>query len=130
MKLTPEQMKQNAAAIIAFADGKPTQMQTVHSGAWTDWPIGDSNLAGFMEWPCRPKPESKARPWSKPDDVPGPICWIRPKGEPWNSYLIHTMGGEGRPLEYGDGFKQQYPISTDWEYSTDRKTWHKCEVTE
>ena len=128
MQLTPDQLKQNAAAMIAFAEGKPIQRKRT-DGVWYD----ESNIAG-MDWlPFRPKPEPKTRPWSKPDDVPGPVCWIRGSSEDSKSaYLVTCIVHDG--ISYGlreeTAFRTWDMLRRYCEYSTDRKTWHKCEVTE
>lgn len=68
MKLTPEQLKQNAAAMIAFAEGKPIQIK-LHNGIWKDDDTGNLDGIGDND-EYRPKPEPKTRPWSKPDEFP------------------------------------------------------------
>lgn len=84
----------------------------------------------------RPLPaEPKTRAWNKPEDVPGPVCWIRLKEKPdWHALITFvdrsgiilaesmTAGGP-EAIIWGPRFR-------DYEYSTDRKTWHPCTVTE
>ncbi len=74
----------------------------------------------------RPLPTTpRTRPWSKPEDVPGPVCWLRYDGRP----EIHQIIGI-QP----SGVKARY----DWnwgdlkqmEYSLDRKTWFPCQTEE
>lgn len=82
----------------------------------------------------RPFPEPKRRPWMKPEDVPGPACWLRLRDRDCENASLEVMiiavshrgvtrfTDENHFLEWGN---------TNWEkleYSTDRKTWHKCEV--
>lgn len=121
MKLTPEQLKQNAAAMIAFADGKPIQFQN-EKGEWDNC----YTLGGIGLLPHRPKPEPKTRLWNCADDVPGPVCWIRPSGEE-QEYMIHTV--TKCKIAYGD-YRMDFPIVGSWQYSTDRKTWHPCTAVE
>lgn len=129
MKLTPEQLKQNAAAMIAFAEGKPIQIK-LHNGIWKDDDTGNLDGIGDND-EYRPKPEPKTRPWSKPEDVPGPVCWIR---NPEQERLIIAIDNEGvwaGSRSFGGcAFTWENFKINGVEYSTDRKTWHKCEVTE
>ena len=73
-------------------------------------------------------------PWSCPEDVPGPVCWIRASlGFP---RLVTAITDKGICVSCVNG--RDNPDFFDWqqcsevfEYSTDRKTWHPCtkEVT-
>jgi len=136
MKLTPEQLKQNAAAMIAFADGKKVQRTaqddfTGLSGWFDTNPIWE-----FDRHLYRPKPEPKTRPWSKPEDVPGPVCWLRFANESWGDTMIIGVRPRGiyvanidiKPGVYFMDWK--YFVTDYTNYSTDRKTWLPCEVTE
>ena len=128
--LTNEQLRDNAAAILAFADGKPIQFDASSYGAtfpiWAD----TSNIQHIHEMWHRPKPQPVSRPWSKPEDVPGPVCWIRGIDDRNNERMIVHVdnagifsGGEMKCVMFGGEFLK-------WEYSTDRKTWHPCTVEE
>jgi hypothetical protein len=131
--LTKEQLRDNAAAILAFADGKPIELFT--QGGWSEsqFTAGDAHL--LLD--CmgqgnhyRPKPQPSTHPWSKPEDVPGPVCWIRPSGDELNrdaqEYMIHTVDKSG--VRYGKTYGMDFPIVGAWQYSTDRKTWKSCTV--
>lgn len=128
MKLTQEQLLQNAEAMIAFANGRPIEYiirsKPEKEQTWCDWDSLEMELNAFR---YRPKPAPKTRPWNCPDDVPGPVCWIRPCGEPHNVYLIVDVGGP--ELRYGQEYQTPYPIDGKFEHSTDRKTWLPCVVT-
>lgn len=135
MKLTPEQLRQYAAAMIAFADGKPIQLHGCNGGpGWADLLPHVNPDWDFHRVQYRPKPEPAVRPWSKPDDVPGPVCWIRSNlDREYDTYLIGrivpggvwTMNASGNQCWEWERFDDG-----DMEYSIDRKTWHKCEVPE
>ena len=129
MKLTIDQLKQNAAAMIAFADGMPIQFIAANSDRWTDY-LHTHMMPDFANRPFRPKPQPVSRPWSKPEDVPGPVCWIRWIDERNNERMIVHVDGSGifsgsqmKCVMFGGEFLK-------WEYSTDRKTWKPCTVEE
>lgn len=79
-------------------------------------------------------PKPKVRPWSKPEDVPGPVCWIRGKGD-YRMHMIIGFAGENfyitpscgcEPILTSSSFSE-----TRWErmeHSTDRITWKPCTV--
>ena len=127
MKLTIDQLKQNAAAMIAFADGKPIQFIPANSDRWTDY-LHTDMMPDFANRPFRPKPQPVSRPWSKPEDVPL-HCWIRLKaGEPEMMVIMVANNGiriAGITCE--SAFFEWRELSL-LEYSTDRKTWHPCTV--
>ena len=115
--------------MIAFADGKPIQFIAANSDRWVDY-LHTDMMPDFANRPFRPKPQPVSRPWSKPDDVPGPVCWIRWIDERNNERMIVHVDGSGifsgsqmKCVMFGGEFLK-------WEYSTDRKTWHPCTVEE
>lgn len=74
-------------------------------------------------------PDVKTRPWSKPDDVPGPVCWLRTRLSKNNEDMITHVDPSG--LFKGNGNDSIfYEMLGLYEHSTDRKTWKPCEVTE
>ena len=129
MKLTIDQLKQNAAAMIAFADGKPIQFIPANSDRWTDY-LHTDMMPDFANRPFRPKPQPVSRPWSKPEDVPL-HCWIRRHNCHWsrlvimvNEKRISCIDGDCTAIKSLD-FSE---LAEHHEYSTDRKTWHPCTV--
>ncbi len=56
--MTKEQLRQNAAAMLAFADGKPIQFYMDGAWRWT------SAINRIDVIPHRPTPELNSRPWS------------------------------------------------------------------
>lgn len=125
--MTNEQLKQNAAAMLSFANGKTVQIN-YGKQVWYDIPLGEEPQWRFDTHNYRPKPEPVSRPWSKVEDVPGPVCWIRmPENTIRLEAMITAIYYTGCQTEQGCfGWED----IGRYEYSTDRKTWHKCEVTE
>lgn len=131
MNYTPEQLRLCADAKEAIDKGLPAeQMNAIYTeGKWREY-TGQFYIA--EGWLYRPKPVPKTRPWSKPDDVPGPIVWVRGNERDWPALIIMVqddgmwaMSSTSKNLElYG------WDDSVTWQYSTDRKTWLPCEVTE
>lgn len=125
--LTPEQLKQNAAAMIAFAEEKP--IEVFWGAKWEDYGYEprDWHIHQYRPKATQPEPP-KVQYWSKPDDVPGPVCWIRQKHSPALQMMIIAV------WEFGIGFRDSVPRSLsiefsqlgDYEHSTDRITWKPC----
>lgn len=133
---------------IAFADRKPTEADlpilvcdgpggdldcftTFIPTAWEFW--SRVIVPAFPQRP-EPKPEPKTRPWSKPDDVPGPVCWVRTSASGGkveclvvciSTTGISTLSRVEQFIPWSDAGKME-----TLEYSTDRKTWQPCTVTE
>lgn len=136
MKMTPEQLRQNAGAMIACAEGKPVEARGI--APITDWLDQSFPISfNFEQVEYRPKPEPVTRPWSKPQDVPAPVCWVRTTSMSEASATRlegMVVAVSDKAMTFLCGSLQH----CDWdnrelahlEYSTDRKTWHKCEVTE
>lgn len=130
MKLTPEQLKTNAAAMIAHADGKSVQFSSPgNPSKWND-------CDGFPTWmfrdgfQYRPKPDPSPRAWSNPDDVPGPICWIRPIGKIGAAMIIRISEKSIAAVGGDIVLVKVWEELCDIEYSTDRKTWKPCVIEE
>lgn len=127
-RMSPEQLKQNAAAMIAYAEGKPVEVRLDSSG--NNWTLTDTPTFDCSAYDYRPKPEPKTVPWSKPEHVPGPVCWIRGDG------IIGMMIVGFCAMEYGVVSGNGLPFSWEdisrrsLEYSTDCINWSKCEVVE
>ena len=128
--LTKEQLRDNAAAILAFADGKPIQFEASAYGASTQLWYDTTDLRHMHDIWHRPKPQPVSRPWSKPEDVPL-HCWIRRHNCHWsrlvimvNEKRISCIDGDCTAIKSLD-FSE---LAEHHEYSTDRKTWHPCTV--
>jgi hypothetical protein len=131
--LTKEQLRDNAAAMLAFADGKPIELFTQDKWSESLFTSGDAHL--LLD--CmgqgnhyRPKPQPVSRPWSKPEDVPL-NCWIRAgKGEP--ERLVTMVASDGICMfgVLGSGAFFGWNSLAPYEHSTDRKTWKPCTVEE
>lgn len=127
MKLTTEQLRQNAAAMLALSEGKPIEYRSAGGNeGWLNYFPDRMRVPDWECWEYRPKPEPVSRPWSKPDDVPGPVCWLRLKGDTC-CWLITRIAD---CVIYFAGQERAFSDLKNHEYSTDRKTWHKCTVEE
>jgi hypothetical protein len=127
--LTKEQLRDNAAAMLAFADGKPIQFNpSANDDPDPDSIWWDTNDLTYIQtiW-HRPKPQPVSRPWSKSEDVPL-NCWLRPKGG-GNMYLITHLSGDGT-WGHTLGRIVWSEMVDRYEYSTDRVTWKPCTVEE
>jgi uncharacterized protein YodC (DUF2158 family) len=126
--LTKEQLRDNAAAMLAFADGKPIQFEASAYGEVTQRWFDTSELTGIHNIWHRPKPQPVTRPWSKPEDAPL-NCWIRVrKGEP--ERLVTMVASDGLWTCWAGGGSAFFAWSSldPYEHSTDRKTWKPCTV--
>lgn len=118
--MTPEQLKQNVAAMIAFADGKPIEYRLLNEelDPWEE--NADPNF-DFSRCEYRPKPEPRTRPWNCPEDVPDGLIYLKTNGGQKGIALepddagIYVTGGYFNYLQLGF-------------YSTDRKNWQPCVV--
>ncbi len=123
--LTNEQLRDNAAAMLAFADGKPIQFIASLNDAWQDY-LHTDMMPDLTNLPFRPKPQPVSRPWSKPEDVPL-NCWLRsPKYG--NMHLVTHLSNQGT-WGYTIGRLDWHELG-EYEYSTDRVTWKPCTVEE
>lgn len=113
--------------MVAFTQGKPIEYEFPPG----NWNIGEG-LNGIEVMPFRPKPDPKTRQWNCPEDVPGPVCWIRPKVNYHNlSALVVFMDGAGMHAGNRDSacyINVLWENSSEYEHSTDRKTWNPCTV--
>lgn len=138
---TQERNKASAAIFTAAADGKECEWNS-HDKRWVKCdPFARGEYGNVINYPelCRIKPEPVTRPWSKPEDVPGVVCWIgRKDGKniPGRGGMIITILDEGICAWAGNKTGAIAFFSWDnirkekAEYSTDRKTWQPCVVTE
>lgn len=122
-----------------FLSGENGTGQLLNRGEWIELE-GASRVVKAKDWQDkqrtrRPLPSApKLRAWNKQDDVPGPVCWIRRKSDRHNCVAMVVFMDDGG-IHAGNESSICY-INITWhevsacEYSTDRKTWHPCEVTE
>lgn len=138
--MNDEQLKGLQDAIAAKLAGKPWQYRYSNTGMSTprapsDWVTEsaetDLGLLDLSVYDFRAAPEPVSRPWSKPEDVPGPVCWIR-WGDGNTQHLIGHVCIDGIKNCTGSGTIRWSDLqnSTAAEYSIDRKTWHPCTVEE
>lgn len=130
MKYTPEQLKDLHAAIDAHRAGKPCEVSVDGGCNWNDVNPANSTWAIGVAF-FRPKAEPKTRPWSKPDDVPGSVCWIKPAGSV-RAYMAMVVGFyfSGIRVVTSEIDEIEYTEIHKYEYSTDRKTWLPCTTIE
>ncbi len=115
-------LRQNAAAMLAYADEKPIEILLPSSG-WHNWMCDhEPKWTGTF----RPKHEPAGRPWSKPEDVPGPVCWLQ--GASNVQRLISTILSTGIVTDTGG--RADWSDLRDYMHSTDRREWKPCTVTE
>lgn len=73
-----------------------------------------------------PLPEN---PWSKPEDVPGPVCWVRAHQQNAARLILAIEVGyiyvASLSHEF-QGTKFGWNQLVEFEYSTDRITWKPC----
>jgi hypothetical protein len=128
-----ERLRQNAAAMLAHADGKPVQQR--YSDNTNEWmPFDGGWTAPLGAWDYRPAPEPVSRRWSSPADVPGPVVWLRILGQDRLITAIHrdgiTVGSIYRDLPETTVSWVEFEQQPSWEYSTDRRNWQPCTVVE
>ncbi len=127
--LTKEQLRDNAAAMLAFADDKPIQYDSSSILSTTPKWLDTNDLTDIEAVWHRPKPQPVLRPWSKPEDVPL-VCWIRiAKGEP--ERLVTMVASDGiriAGVSCDSAFFRWHELSDVLEYSIDRVTWKPCTV--
>ena len=129
--MNDEELLQTADAMRAFVDGNPVQY----------W---DKIVKDWIEpeypplWDClntlyRPKPQPKRVHWSKPEHVPGPVCWLSLNDlEVKQPALIIHIDEDGvtivrRAIE---SFTWKDIENFHFQYSIDRINWLPCEVEE
>lgn len=123
MKLTPEQLRLNAAAMVAHADRKPIECYDDEDG-WID----TKNLGGILSIPHRPKPEPKARPWSKLEDYNGAEWFSGDGGQ--SRFRFVGISSAGVFIGTRQTVVPWAELKAFWKHSMDGLSWHKCEVTE
>lgn len=115
--------------MLAFADGKPVEFKGDPNAVWLE----TADLGGIGTT-ClyRPKPEPRVRPWNCAADVPLSPCYIRDIRSEALSWALIISAGTGAINATGDGGIHSilYNKLGEYRYSTDRKTWHPCAVTE
>lgn len=68
----------------------------------------------------------KTSPWSKPEDVPAGMVWIRKIGQEANHALLTGVGNDGISAS---GNRIDWHDLYIFTYSSDRKTWLPCTTT-
>jgi hypothetical protein len=129
--MTRDQAKGIAPLLTAWAEGKTIQFRSSEGERWVDCDepmLFHHHNNGAEHY--RIKPEPITRNWNKPSDVPGPVCWIRKNNE-GIEVIIHCVFINGIGYtDAGNTYRKYWDSLSDWTYSTDRKTWSPCTVTE
>lgn len=121
--MNPKIAKQNAAAVEAFLLGKPIQFKhACAESGWMDFLLACPSWS-FVRYHYRPNLEPVAVRWSKPEHVPGPVCWIRYKLED-RVYLVTSIHSAG--LTLADQIGADWSHMDKFEHSADRVNWHPC----
>jgi len=123
MKLTPELLRQNAAAMLAHADGLPVETRESSS----PWRVTIDPIWDFENNQYRPKKEPVERQWSKPEDVPEPVCWIRLQTNPTAEMMVTAVCAMG---VHAGGVLLEWAKLEDFEFATHRSGWKPCVVEE
>jgi len=129
---TESEINDIAEAARLIAKGRTEEVQEMHPtltrGEWKPL-VGGLYIA--EGWRCRPNPKPVSRPWSKPEDVPGPVCWLRWTDEQNEISMIVGIAMEGVSSIMGRDIHFETWDDLSWqEYSTDRINWHPCTVTD
>ena len=131
MILTPEQLKDLRDAIDATINGKQIQFRNCSIAEWTDHRTDEQPNFALKGCLYRPKPAPTTRPWSWHSDVPSPVCWIRGDGILAMMIVAFSTDGSGFILgNISEVYSWSDILTRRLEYSTDRVTWHKCEVSD
>ncbi len=115
--------------VEAEARGEEIQYWSEYSGKWVESGALRNNDTSCLTKPeaYRIKPKSAVRPWNRPEDVPGPVCWVRSIGVTDQVLMITGMSKSTFCIST-KGIRDWSEIE-DYEHSTDRKTWLPCTVT-
>lgn len=129
---TPEELRLCADAKEAYDKGLPIEHRNAGTNGGNWYPCKDQFTLN-NGWRYRPKPQPKTRPWSKPEDVPGPVCWLRYKLTPTDCSMIIGIDRDGIESLLGPSVKHDFWVDLkNQEHSTTRlpDSWQPCEVTE
>lgn len=130
--MTNEQLQGLREAIDAKLNGKNWQYRSVGMHEWVTQ-AAESSLGRIEGYEFRAKPEPASRPWSKPEHVPGPVCWIRTSPQEIRMLVICIYQRGLRLQDAGiPPLNKQWGSLTGYEYSTTCRAddWHPCTVTE
>lgn len=137
--MNDKQLKGLQDAISAKLAGKPWQYRYSNTGMSTprapsDWLTEraetDLGLLDLSVYDFRAAPEPVYRPWSKPEDVPGPVCWIRRDARYHGAMIVGITDDTIITSDLCELVELTWAKAAQNEHSTDRKTWHPCTVEE
>lgn len=119
-------IQEKIAVMQAFADGKKVQARA-RSGRPADWFDVDPPMWSWTTDEYRIRPSECLTPLTQ-NDIP-PICWVRPPFSDDREFLV--LGASLTAITYVTensicSRSYEYLCTSDWQYSTDRKTWLAC----
>jgi hypothetical protein len=124
------ELKQAAAALFDFQCGKTIEIKHPDEEWRACRCIDVGAILDCIQNGALIRP-TVIRPWSKPEDVPGPVCWIRADSRFYGAMIVGidehgvwTAGGDENIRHTWAAF------NTPTEYSTDMKTWSPCVVAQ
>lgn len=118
--VAPDEPDKWAAEKAAHAAGK--RIQCRRAPGLDEWCDCIPSWTSEHEYRIAPDPVR----WDCPDDVPGPLCWL--KAGRWGHYLCTAVTEQGVSIR-GDTARRFIgwgELATAWQHSTDRKTWKPC----
>ncbi len=132
--ITLEDIEGLKQALIAHEKGEPWEVRHMDVAEWNNSNPDHAPSGDLETYRYRAKPKPATRDWCKPEDVPGPICWIRNKGSRTHFLIIAVSESGIVCASSNNGTNlfawERLPTGIPNEYSTDRITWHPCKVTE
>lgn len=126
-------MKQNEAAqlwmlIKAWGEGKTLQT-SLSQGQWIDQTSPDGVWFNLDADRYRIKPEPAIVPWDRPEDVPGPVCFVSmTEGRGWSLVIAADETGiEAASIDHEVTYYSWSDLRDfDVKHSTDRVNWKPC----
>lgn len=122
-----EHCLERADALKAKRENQPVELCDVNIGTWEPRTLIEEPFVSYVRY--RRKPTPVARFWSKPSDVPGPVCWMRLDGEGFMIIGLEADGVEGL-ISNSEVSILRWSEMRGWNHSTDMKTWLPCTTTE
>lgn len=117
--------RKNAKALLpiiaAYAEGKTIEFLTTYDNKWEE--LKDANFIHPADQ-YRIKPEPKLVPMTS-DDLP-PALWVRRKNKTISCvyHSVKAIDPEDGQIWYGTTSSFRPSEYAEWEWSSDRKTWH------
>jgi hypothetical protein len=133
MKLTPERIKEQLAAVEALLKGEYNRVQWYdkNSERWLNWPTETDKFLGDVDRPIRIKPEPKLRPWTF-HEIPVGQLLKTPDGQ--GLIVAGRIYNGGTYVYIGRNWElnvKHLALDLNYQHSLDQgKTWLPCGVVE